>query len=33
MEALKRTIRWVKLIYRNAHKNDGVGIYNVKKRI
>ena len=30
MEALIRTIRWVKLIYRNAHKNDRVGIYNAK---
>lgn len=30
MKALIRTIRWVKLIYRDAHKNDKVGIYNAK---
>ena len=30
MEALIRTIRWVKLIYRDAHENDKEGIYNAK---
>lgn len=30
MKALIRTIRWVKLIYIDAYKNDRVGIYNAK---